>query len=207
MYNFYSFSGLLNLTTLSLKRNKNITAEGMSALSGLVNLLNLDLERCTSIYGGLVHLRCLSKLQALNLNCCNCITDADMEPLSELTNLKELQLSSTKVTDHGVVFLKGLHKLALLNMELCCVTAACLDSLSAIEGLLHLNLSRCNMTGDGCNKFSSKSSIFTALFMLFPLKMFGLKGLKSLNLGFNDISDDVLVHLKGASYPFIIFLL
>ncbi|KAJ0755392.1 putative leucine-rich repeat domain superfamily [Helianthus annuus] len=83
----------------------------------------------------------------------------------------------------------GLHKLALLNMELCCVTAACLDSLSAIEGLLHLNLSRCNMTGDGCDKFSR------------------LKGLKSLNLGFNDISDDVLVHLKGASYPFIIFLL
>lgn len=174
-----SISGLSNLTTLSFKRNNNITAEGMSALSGLVNLLKLDLERCPGIHGGLVHLRGLSKLEALNLNCCNCITDADMEPLSELTNLKELQVSSSKVTDYGVAFLKGLHKLALLNMERCPVTAACLDSLSAIMGLLYLNLSRCKLTGNGCDKFSS------------------LKALKVLNLGFNDVSDAVMVHLKG----------
>ncbi|KVI06054.1 Leucine-rich repeat, cysteine-containing subtype [Cynara cardunculus var. scolymus] len=176
-----SISGLSNLTTLSFKRNNNITAEGMSALSGLVNLLKLDLERCPGIHGGLVHLRGLSKLEALNLNCCNCITDADMEPLSELTNLKELQVSSSKVTDCGVAFLKGLHKLALLNMERCPVTAACLDSLSAIMGLLYLNLSRCKLTGNGCDKFSR------------------LKALKVLNLGFNDVSDAVLVHLNGGS--------
>ncbi|KAI3724912.1 hypothetical protein L1987_64680 [Smallanthus sonchifolius] len=76
-------SGLSNLTPLSLKRNNNITAQGISALSGLVNLLNLDFERCPWIHGDLVHLKGLSKFQSLNLNCCNCIDDADMEPLPE----------------------------------------------------------------------------------------------------------------------------
>nr|GEV82537.1 hypothetical protein [Tanacetum cinerariifolium] len=114
-------------------RNSKITTKGMSVLSGLVNLSKLDLERCTGIHGGLAHLKGLKKLEALNINCCNCITDVDMKPLSELTNLKELQISCSKVTDHGVTFLKGLHKLALLNMERCPVTSACLDSLSGLH--------------------------------------------------------------------------
>ncbi|GJZ79075.1 putative bromo adjacent homology domain, zinc finger, RING/FYVE/PHD-type containing protein [Tanacetum coccineum] len=66
----------------------------------------------------------LKKLEALNINCCNCITDVDMKPLSELTNLKELQISCSKVTNHDITFLKGLHKLALLNMERCPITLA-----------------------------------------------------------------------------------
>ena len=49
-------SGLSNLTTLSLKRNSKITTKGMSVLPGLVNLSKLDLERCTGIHGGLIHL-------------------------------------------------------------------------------------------------------------------------------------------------------
>ncbi|KAI3732386.1 hypothetical protein L1987_63591 [Smallanthus sonchifolius] len=90
----------------------------MSALSGLVNLLNLDFERCPWMHGGLVHLKGLSKLQPLNFNCCNCIDDADMEPLPELPNLKQLQLCSTKVTDHGVVFLKVILGIYVRTMEL-----------------------------------------------------------------------------------------
>nr|KAJ0190242.1 hypothetical protein LSAT_V11C800400850 [Lactuca sativa] len=121
----------------------------------------------------------LKKLEALNMNCCNCITDADMKPLSGLRNLKELQISSSKVTDNGVTFLKGLHKLALLNMERCPITATCLDSLSDLVALLFLNLSRSNITDDGCDKFSK------------------LKSVKVLNLGFNDMSDAVLSHLKA----------
>ncbi|CAI9299507.1 unnamed protein product [Lactuca saligna] len=115
-------------------------------------------------------LKCSGLLNlTLNMNCCNCITDADMKPLSDLRNLEELQISSSKVTDNGVTFLKGLHKLALLNIERCPITAACLDSLSDLVALLFLN-----------------TSTYTEL-----------KSLKVLNLGFNDISDAVLSHLKG----------
>nr|GEU34387.1 hypothetical protein [Tanacetum cinerariifolium] len=121
----------------------------------------------------------LKKLEALNINCCDCITDVDMKPISELTHLKELQISCSKVTDHGVTFLKGLHKLALLNMKRCPITSACLDSLSDLVGLHYLNVSRSNFTDKGCDKLSK------------------LKSLKVLNMGFNDISDAVLAHLKG----------
>lgn len=54
---WYTLSGLSNLTTLNLRRNSRITAQGMSVFSGLVNLLKLDLERCPGIHGGLVHLK------------------------------------------------------------------------------------------------------------------------------------------------------
>nr|KAJ0224902.1 hypothetical protein LSAT_V11C100045390 [Lactuca sativa] len=158
--------GPSNLTSLSLKRNTNITAKGLSMLSGFLNLSKLDIERCSGIHGGLIikykeYMEGLKKLEALNMNCCDCITDADMKPLS------------SKVTDNGVKFLKGLHKLALLNMERCPITATCLDSLSDLVALLLLNVSRSNITDDGCDKFSL------------------------LNLGFNDMSDAVLSHLKG----------
>ncbi|KAE8654503.1 Octicosapeptide/Phox/Bem1p domain-containing protein / tetratricopeptide repeat-containing protein [Hibiscus syriacus] len=71
-----------------------------------------------------------------------------------------------------------LHKLNMLNLEGCNVTAACLDSISALVALAYLNLGRCGLTDDGCDKFS------------------GLKNLKVLNLAFNDITDACLVHLK-----------
>lgn len=49
--------GLLNLTSLSFKKSKAVTAEGMRAFSSLVNLVKLDLERCSRIHGGLIHLK------------------------------------------------------------------------------------------------------------------------------------------------------
>ncbi|KAL0010776.1 hypothetical protein SO802_005884 [Lithocarpus litseifolius] len=172
-------SGLSNLTSLSFRRNNAITAKGMSAFANLVNLVKLNLERCPEIHGGLINLKGLSKLESLNLKCCNCITNDDMKPLSGLTNLKALQISCSRVTDFGITFLKGLHKLSLLNLEGCPVTAACLDSLSALAALLYLNLNRCSLSDDGCENLSR------------------FRNLKVLNLGFNEITDACLVHLKG----------
>jgi hypothetical protein len=51
------YSGLSNLTTLSLRSNNLITAAGMSSFAHLVSLKNLDLERCPHIQGGFVHLK------------------------------------------------------------------------------------------------------------------------------------------------------
>ncbi|CAL5360250.1 unnamed protein product [Camellia sinensis] len=52
-------------------------------------------------------------------------------------------------------------------------------SCSTISALLYLNLSRCDFSDDGCEKSS------------------GLRNLKVLNLGFNDISDACLVQMRG----------
>jgi len=45
------------LTSLSIKKCADVTAEGAKAFANLVNLVNLDLERCPKIHGGLVHLK------------------------------------------------------------------------------------------------------------------------------------------------------
>ena len=58
------FLGLSNLRVLSFKKSKAVTAEGMRAFSSLVNLVKLDLERCSRIHGGLIHLK--------GLLCSNC---------------------------------------------------------------------------------------------------------------------------------------
>lgn len=50
-------AGLSNLTSLSFKRSKGVTAEGMRAFANLINLVNLDLEGCLKIHGGLIHLK------------------------------------------------------------------------------------------------------------------------------------------------------
>ncbi|KAL5152661.1 F-box/LRR-repeat protein 14 [Glycine soja] len=172
-------SGLSNLASLSFRRNYAISAQGLNTFSGLINLVKLDLERCPGIHGSLVHIQGLTMLESLNLNWCNCLVDVDMKPLSGeypakncnfscpvsvatyyatfevLTNLKSLEISFNKVTDFGISFLKEL------------------------PALSNLNLSRCNLSNDGCEKFSR------------------LENLKVLNLGFNDITDACLAHLKG----------
>nr|GEU63249.1 hypothetical protein [Tanacetum cinerariifolium] len=147
-----------------------LTDIGLCHVKDCKNLEDLNLNFCDKIMD--VYVGCISglkKLEALNINCYNCITDVDMKPLSELTNLKELKISCSKVTDHGVTFLNGLRKLALLNMERCLITSACLDSLSDLH----------------------KAMIFLISSLLLELK-----SLKILNMGFNDISDVVLAHLK-----------
>ncbi|XWS17074.1 hypothetical protein CRYUN_Cryun33cG0036700 [Craigia yunnanensis] len=75
-------TGLMNFTSLSFKKSDAITAEGMRAFSSLVNLGKLDLERCSGIHGGFVHIKGLSKLESLNIRCCKCITDLDLKAIS-----------------------------------------------------------------------------------------------------------------------------
>jgi len=103
-------AGLSNLTSLSFKRSNAVTAEGMRAFANLVNLLNLDLEGCPKIHGGLIHLKgllwsswtfttfwvvdlkyqlqCLfifpdlTKLESLNMRYCNYIANSDIKYLT-----------------------------------------------------------------------------------------------------------------------------
>ena len=63
---------LMNLTSLSFKKSDAITAEGMRAFSNLVNLEKLDLEKCSGIHGGFVHIKGLlwrNKFPNNNLEC------------------------------------------------------------------------------------------------------------------------------------------
>lgn len=53
----YCNAGFANLTTLSLRSSNLITAVGMRHFANLINLKNLDLERCPYIHGGLIYLK------------------------------------------------------------------------------------------------------------------------------------------------------
>ena len=59
---YIGFAGFSNLTSLSFKRSDGVTAKGMSVFANLVNLVNLDLERCLKIHGGLVHVKGITLL-------------------------------------------------------------------------------------------------------------------------------------------------
>lgn len=52
-----NISGFSRLTSLSFRRNNEITSQGMYVFAQLVNLIRLDLEKCPGIHGGLVHLQ------------------------------------------------------------------------------------------------------------------------------------------------------
>jgi len=49
--------GLSNLTSLSIRKSSSVKPDGMRAFSNLFNLEKLDLERCSEIHGGFVHLK------------------------------------------------------------------------------------------------------------------------------------------------------
>jgi hypothetical protein len=72
---------------------------------------------------GLVHLRGLSKLEALYLPYTQ-VTDSELRHLAGLSNLKNLSLTGTKVTDAGLVHLKGLTNLTYLVLAVTQVTDA-----------------------------------------------------------------------------------
>lgn len=95
---------------------------------------------CSRTHGGLVPLKELTKLEALNIGWCNCIMNPDIKSLSGLTNLKKLQISQSTVADSGIVSLKGLKKLSLLDMDGCPVTVACMDTISGLVALTYLNI-------------------------------------------------------------------
>ncbi|XP_062078218.1 uncharacterized protein LOC133782829 isoform X4 [Humulus lupulus] len=170
---------LVNLTSLSFKRSTAVTAEGMRSFSSLVNLENLDLERCPDIHGGFIHLKGLMKLGSLNIRCCKCIVDSDLKALS------------------------GLCKLNMLNLEGCNVTAACLNSISALVALAYLNLNRCSLSDDGCDKFSGLKSLkvlslgFNGITDACLDHFEGLTSLESLNLDSCAITDAGLANLTG----------
>ncbi|CAI9280147.1 unnamed protein product [Lactuca saligna] len=167
---------LSNLTSLSLKRNTNITTKGLSVLSGLVNLSKLDLIRCSGIHGGLVHLRDLVALLFLNVSRFN-ITDDGCDKFSKLKSLKALNLGFNDMSDAILSHLKGSINLESLNPDSCRIGY---KGLVHLAGLVHLKCLELSDTEVGNNGLRH---------------LFGLVNLESLNLSFTLITDGGLQHL------------
>jgi hypothetical protein len=125
-----SLKELHHLESLDLANCIEVTDDGLAALSGLVDLKELDLSRNPDILASwfsnanpnakltdaaLVHVGALPRLTSLVLSG-NQITDAGLARLSGLGNLETLELDDTPVTDAGLQHLKGLKRLKALSL-------------------------------------------------------------------------------------------
>jgi len=128
--------------------------------------------------GEMVHIRELSRLEALYLNRCE-ITDSGLEHVKKLNRLEELSLRGTQVTDTGLEYLNGLTNLQMLYLDGTQVTDAGLEHLEKLTKLERLNLSRTGVTDVGIRHLT------------------GLTNLKTLDLEYTQVTDAGLEQLRG----------
>jgi Leucine-rich repeat (LRR) protein len=96
-------ASLTNLRKLRLANNIRLTDNGISALSALSNLLELDLAGLAFSANALSEVAArLTGLRVLVLKRCSKVGDWAMRGLSSLSNLRKLDLSNTKVTCGGL---------------------------------------------------------------------------------------------------------
>ncbi|KAG6771359.1 hypothetical protein POTOM_022710 [Populus tomentosa] len=193
-----AFSTLLNLENLDMERCSGIHG-GLVHLKGLKKLESLNISCCKCItdmdmkaISGLTNLK---ELQISNSN----VTDVGVSYLrgecgltsaytSEFSPISPISPPCPKFYDYIVALLFRLAEAYFVELGgvqyYHCMFRfhfRCFSELvfAALATLAYLNLNRCHLPDDGCDKFS------------------GLKNLKVLSLAFNDVTDACLVHLKG----------
>ncbi|KAH7688543.1 RNI-like protein [Dioscorea alata] len=193
-------SSLSQLRSLSIIKNKGITAEGIEAITNLSNLENLNLERCSRIHGGLIHLRGLTKLKSLNIKYCNSVTDEDMEHLSGFTSLLQLNLNRCGLSDVGCQKLSALIQLKDLNLGYNGITNACLMNLKGLINLESLNLESCQISSEGLLSIKGLTSLRTLELSETRVEalshLSGLRNLENLNLSCTSVNENSLTALS-----------
>jgi hypothetical protein len=119
-----TLSQLFHLESLKLKEC-DVSEEGLSALSGLRELKDLDLSRLNHLrYGGgptglkdsgLIPVQGLTQLQILSLSG-NRITDKGLDLIAHLPNLETLDIDATDVSDAGLVTLQTMKNLKAVRL-------------------------------------------------------------------------------------------
>lgn len=111
-------------------KGAGLTDKDLAALSGLKNVVHLDLGQTA-------------------------ISDAGLASIKGLKELTELHLEGTKITDAGLVNLKEMHNLSYLNLYGTGVTDAGLDHLSRLTNLKHLYVWQTKVTDAGVTKLKT----------------------------------------------------
>lgn len=162
-------AGLSHLTCFTLRTLQlpsSTTDVGLSYLSNMTTLRNLNLEDTLVSDVGLAYLTNLSKLKRLSIRECEKITDDGLLNLNGINSLNALDLTYCKITDNGILNLIGLASLQILDLSWCTqLTDKVFLSLHAHPKLQVLNLygsnfiKRNNNGGYGffvCNGFISE---------------------------------------------------
>jgi F-box/leucine-rich repeat protein 14 len=172
-----NISILSQLEHVELPNCSQLKNFALKCFSQLANLKYLNLKGCKSITDyGLMHLQNCKKLVSLNIAECSRITDEGLSVFEELADIKSLNISNlTYLTLDGIkklrclrelseLFLNGcyeledsalqeiihhhtkLKKLSLCNLSL--LTDDGFEGVEALEGLIYLDVSLCNLLGD-----------------------------------------------------------
>lgn len=100
-------AGLTPISTLDLSENRNITDDGMKALSVLTHLRRLNLSSCSLTNPAMDWVAKLEHLEELDLSYCNRLSDLALKPLRKLSRLQKLNLQGcVKITNGGVAHLR-----------------------------------------------------------------------------------------------------
>jgi hypothetical protein len=150
-----------SLTCLSLAFPA-ISNKGLVHLKGLTKIRMLDLNCLGDQLGitddALENLEGLERLEILNLGGAN-ISDNGLAHLRRLVRLKELALTNTSVTDKGMRYLCGLSKMRRLLLGGTKITDAGIRSLERMDELEELDLQRSRISDNGLKHLKRLTSL------------------------------------------------
>lgn len=126
---------------INLRGESIVDAEWMAYLGAFSYLHSIALADCHKINNSaLWNITGMTNLKELDLSRCSKITDAGVRHLLSLPALEKLWISETGVTADGVAVLSSLSNLLLLDLGNLPVTDSALKSLQGLTKLQHLDL-------------------------------------------------------------------
>jgi internalin A len=200
-------AGLSHLSGLGRLRQLNLSGTaikgpGLACLEGMANLRALDLNRLPIHEAEMAHLSGLSQLEELDLNYTN-TTDAGLAHL-KLLNLRSLSMSACPITTAGLDHLRGMNRLEVLWLTDTRVDS--LEPLRSLRNLTKLSLYGTPITNEGLAPVANFAKLewlrldHTAIGDGGLVHLRGLTGLPELSLAHNTkITDAGLANLAGLS--------
>jgi hypothetical protein len=92
---------------VSLAENRKVTDAGIACLTGLRQVISLNLSSCGLTSTGMKNLVKMRQLERLNLSYCNRITDAGLKLLKDMPALRYLDLQGcVKITNGGIAHVR-----------------------------------------------------------------------------------------------------
>ncbi|KAL2550992.1 Leucine-rich repeat (LRR) family protein [Forsythia ovata] len=139
-----------NVEEIDLKGENCVDAEWMAYLGAFRYLRSLNLAYCRRINNSsLWSISGMTNLKELDLSRCSKITDAGIEHLLSIPALEKLCISETGVTADGVALLTSLTNLLILDLGGLPVTDSALSSLQVLSKLQYLDLWGSEVSNEG----------------------------------------------------------
>jgi len=152
-------SNLGALRRLSLRQCENVDGTGLSHLTKLAELRELDLRGTVLTEAGMRELGRLTQLEGIILDEEN-TTDAGLSEIAKISGLRILSFDDVRVTDDGLAHLASLPHLEELSISQCQITDNGLVHLAKLKTLRRLSINECHkISGEGMAHLESMTGL------------------------------------------------